>query len=86
MLSFLIASRSRAAITQSGAVIVANANSGNSGLTLPGILSSASARQLQVHHWAGFAGLATDRSAVTPTTATISGSDMVKSRPTGAAN
>jgi hypothetical protein len=62
MPSFLVASRfpSRFAMAQSEAVTVAKANGGNSGFTFPGILSSASARQLQVHPRGGFAGFATD--------------------------
>jgi len=59
----------RLAIVQSDAVTVANANSGNSGFTFPIMLSSASARQLQVHPLGGLGGFATDLLAplITPT-------------------
>jgi hypothetical protein len=49
-----------AAVRQSPAVIVANANKGKSGFRLPGIPSSASALQLQVQPFCSWGGLATD--------------------------
>jgi hypothetical protein len=59
---FLVASRlpSFAAVRQSAAVIVANANKGKSGFRFPGILSSASALQLQVQPLGSLGGLVTD--------------------------
>src|SRR5690348_16532938 len=71
--SLLVASRfpCLAAIAQSAAVTAAKANNGNSSLRLPGMLSSASARQLHVHPCGGLGGLATDLSASGPDLITL---------------
>src|SRR6516162_9744705 len=63
--SFLVAFRQARflAVGQSAAVAVAKAKRGKPGFTLSGMLSSASALQLQVHPREGFAGLAIDLSA-----------------------
>jgi hypothetical protein len=77
MPSFPVASRfpCRFAIVQSVAVTVAKANSGKSGFRFPGMLSSASARHVQVHPLGGLDGFATDLSAplMAPTSISVSG-------------
>ena len=77
---FLIASRLPcfAAIPQSAAVTVANANKGSIGTRFPGILSSASALQLQVHPRGGLAGFATDLFAPPATPEELSNTSIEK--------
>jgi hypothetical protein len=63
--SFLVALRQASflAVVQSAAVAVPKANRGKPGFRLSGMVSSASALQLQVHPRTGLAGLMTDLSA-----------------------
>jgi hypothetical protein len=66
MASFFVASRLAAllAFAQSASIAAPNANIGSPAFTFPGMLSSASARQMHLHPLDGFSGSGMDVSAL----------------------